>query len=256
MHHRLAPKEHRFRHPVFMFCLDLDELGRLSKTLALFSRNRFNVFSFYDKDHLAAEGETVKHTLMAWLRQEGVDIRENDRIHLLTFPRVFGYIFNPVSFYFCMRESGEPVCAVAEVGNTFGEFKRYLVPVSERRSSGLFVLSAPKEFYVSPFSDLDIRFEFRLRMPGERLSIQIDDYDGTRCVLVTALTGSQRPMTNSCLAWFIVRYPLMTLKVIFLIHWQALLLFLKRIPFFAKAARPERQVDVIHPHQSLIQNRK
>lgn len=256
MHHRLAPKEHRFRHPVFMLCLDLDEIDRLSKTLALFSRNRFNAYSFYDKDHLAAAGETAKHTIMAWLKHEGVDVRGDDRIHLLTFPRVFGYIFNPVSFYFCMRKSGEPVCAIAEVGNTYGEHKRYLVPLSEDESAGLFVLSVPKEFYVSPFSDLDIRFEFRLRMPGDRLAIQVNDHNGARCVLVTALTGSQRPLTNFCLAWFIVQYPLMTLKVILLIHWQALLLYFKRVPFFRKAARPELQVDVIHPHQSLLQNRK
>jgi DUF1365 family protein len=256
MHHRLAPKEHRFCHPVFMFCLDLDEIDRLSKTLTLFSRNRFNAYSFYDRDHLAPEGETAKNTLMTWLENEGVDVRGNDRIHLLTFPRVFGYTFNPVSFYFCMRESGEPVCAVAEVGNTFGEYKRFLVPLSEDGSSDLFVLSTLKEFYVSPFFDLDTRFEFRLRMPGERLAIQVDDHDGNHRVLATALTGRQRTLTNSCLAWFIIWYPLMTLKIILLIHWHALLLYLKRIPYIKKAARPEQQVDVIHPHQSLTQNRK
>jgi len=256
MHHRLAPKEHRFRHPVFMFFLDLDEIDRLSETLTLFSRNRFNAYSFYDRDHLAVAGQTTKHTILAWLKHEGVDVERSDRVFLLTFPRVFGYIFNPVSFYFCMRESGEPLCAVAEVGNTFGEYKRFLVPRTEDGSSHLFTLSTPKEFYVSPFFDLDIRFEFRLRMPGERLAIHVNDHDGTRRVLETSLTGRKRLLTNSCLAWFIVLYPLMTLKVILLIHWHACLLFLKRIPYIKKAARPEQQVDVIHPHQSLIQNRK
>jgi DUF1365 family protein len=256
MHHRLAPRQYRFRHPIFLFCLDLDEVQALSNHLALFSHNRFNVYSFHDKDHLAGKGETVKDNLIHWLRNKGVDASEKDRILLLTFPRVLGYTFNPVSFYFCLRPSGEALCAVAEVGNTFGEFKRYLVPRIGDRDSTRFVLDTPKEFYVSPFMPLDVRFEFRLQLPGGRLALRVLDHAGKECLLTTSLSGRQRNFNASNLARFLVRYPLMTLRVILLIHWHAMKLYLKKIPYIQKAAQPEQQVDVMRPHASLIRDTK
>jgi DUF1365 family protein len=246
-HHRLEPKEHQFRHNVFMFWLDLDELDQIPKNLALFSHNKFNAYSFYDRDHLAEEGETIKENIFQWLKQNNVELQQDDKVMLLTFPRVFGYTFNPVSFYFCFRKSGDPFCAIAEVSNTFKERKRFLLPTTGSELSNRFELRAPKHFYVSPFAKLDIEFHFRLRVPNSRMSILVDDYEGPNRILTTSLTGRQKALTNSRLAWFTLRYPLITLKVIFLIHFQALLLYLKRIPLIGKAANPELQIDVLIP---------
>ena len=250
MHHRLSPKEHRFCHTIFMLWLDLDELDALDARLPGFGRNRFNAYGFYDRDHLSQSGESTKCNIQTWMRRRGVDAREDDRIMLLTFPRVLGYVFNPVSFYFCFRKTGEAICAVVEVGNTFREMKRFLLPGPPVGQDGLFELTAPKHFYVSPFFDLDVKFNFRLRIPDDRLALFVDDYDGADQVLRTRLTGRRFELTGARLGWFSIKYPLITLKVILLIHWHALLLYWKKVPFFRKAAQPERQRDVMRPHES------
>jgi len=252
MHHRLAPRQHRFSYRIFMFYLDLDEVDSLADTIPLFGRNRRNIFSFNDADHLGGSSGTVKAKLLAYLAPHGIDLPTDSRIALLTLPRVFGYVFNPVSFYFCFDATGAPACAVAEVGNTFGEKKLYLLP--QPCSSDRFRLITPKHFYVSPFSDLDLQFDFKLRVPTKTLDIHIDDCLGADRTLLSALTGRRAPLTTGRLAWFIFKYPLVTLWVISLIHWHALLLWLKRIPFHRKESRPELQRDVLHPHESIAGN--
>ena len=136
-----------------------------------------------------------------------------------------------------------------EVGNTFREMKPYLL--REPGNGGTFRLITPKHFYVSPFSPLDLAFDFKLRVPGETLDIHIDDRAGERRVLLSALTGKRAPLTTARLLWFTVKYPLITLKVIFFIHWHAFRLWLKRLPIYRKAANPELQRDVLHPHASI-----
>lgn len=252
MHHRLEPKEHQFRYRIFMFALDLDEVAALPERLGLFSVNRWNLYAFRDRDHLTlagCEGKSLKENVLAYLAQHGIRLPDGGRILLVTLPRVLGHIFNPVSFYFCSDASGAPLCAVVEVGNTFREMKPYLLrePAGER----MFRLVTPKHFYVSPFSPLDLDFDFKLRVPAETLEIHIDDRAGDRRVLLSALTGSRAPLTTARLLWFTLKYPLLTLKVIFLIHWQAFRLWLKRLPFYRKAANPGQQRDVLRPHSSL-----
>lgn len=249
MHHRLAPKENRFTYRLFFFCLDLDELPVLCRKITGFSHNKFNLYSFRDNDHLTGEGG-LKQKLAAYLSKEGVQFPEKGRVILLTLPRVLGYIFNPVSFYFCFDESGHPLCAVAQVGNTFGEMKPYLL--APPSADGVFRLRTPKHFYVSPFSALDLEFDFKLRLPGDHLEIHIDDWQGEKQVLLSSLTGSRVPLTTARLAWLTLKFPLVTLKVIFLIHWQALLLWLKRLPYHSKAANAHLQRDVLNPHHSIV----
>jgi DUF1365 family protein len=118
-------------------------------------------------------------------------------------------------------------------------------------STPAFRLRAPKHFYVSPFSAVDLAFDFHLRIPGERLAVQIDDYDGPHRTLTSTLTGPARPLTDATLAWFLLKYPFLTLRVIALIHWHALRLWMKRVPWFAKAARAGDQRDLHRPHRSL-----
>ena len=268
MHHRLAPKQHHFDYGIFQFCLDLDELDTLSTRLRFFHRNRPALYRFNDADHLPipkAERGTqnvepearnvashllgAKATLLAWIASQGLSLPPDTRVLLLTHCRVFGYIFNPVSFYFCSDATGAPLCAVVEVGNTFRELKPYLLRAPE--SDGRFRLVTPKHFYVSPFSALDLCFDFNLRVPAETLELHIDDRAGERPVLLSALTGRRAPLTTARLLWFTLKYPLITLKVITLIHWHALLLRLRGLPWHRKSAHAGLQRDVFHPHSSI-----
>jgi DUF1365 family protein len=175
------------------------------------------------------------------------------RVTLVTLPRVFGYLFNPVSFYFCYDRTGAPVAALAEVTNTFREMKPYVLGPETRdpATPATFALRTPKHFYVSPFSDVDVAFDFTLRAPGEKLSIQIDDYVGAERTLTSTLAGPRRALTGPRLAWFTLKYPALTLRIIGLIHWHALLLWLKRVPWFAKSARAADQRALYRPHASI-----
>jgi len=252
MHHRLTPKENQFCYRIFMLALDLDEIDEVVRRIPIFSRNCPNLYSFRDRDHLTlagAEGLTVRENIISYLTGHDVPFPATGRITLVTLPRVLGYIFNPVSFYFCHDAAGAPLCAVVEVGNTFGEMKPYLL--REPAGQDFFRLITPKHFYVSPFSPLDLAFDFKLRVPDEALEIHIDDRDGDRRVLLSTLTGKRAPLTTAQLAWFTLKYPLVTLKVIFLIHWQALGLWLRRLPVYRKATGTELQRDVFRPHASL-----
>jgi DUF1365 family protein len=201
--------------------------------------------------HGAVSG--LKARVTAYAAAQGVDL-QGGRIVLVTLPRVFGYLFNPVSFYFCYDRHGAPAAAIAEVTNTFREVKPYFLSgscLSATTGGGEFKLRLPKHFYVSPFSDVDVAFDFTLRTPGPRLSIQIDDYVGPDRTLTSTVSGPRSELTSARLAWFTLKYPALTLRVIALIHWHALRLWLKRVPWFAKASRPDDQRDVFRPHHSI-----
>jgi uncharacterized protein len=281
MHHRFAPRVHGFAYRIFLFALDLDELETLPRQLGLFSVNRRNFYSFRERDYLPT-GEplhpadekgsgqlspdharhptggvapSLKARVVAYLAERGVDLA-GGRVLLVTLPRILGYGFNPVSFYFCYDGSGEPVAALAEVTNTFREMKPYFLGPETRAAADAgttFHRRTPKDFYVSPYSDVDVAFDFSLRAPGERLAVQIDDYREGARTLTSTLTGPRRELTGARLAWWTLKYPLLTLRVIFLIHWHALLLRLKRLPWFPKAARADGQRDLYRPHSSIIQ---
>jgi hypothetical protein len=236
-----------------MFYVDLDEIDLLAKRLWMFSRNRFNFFSFRDAEHLqlpAGNSDKTKSTkehITGYLRQNGVAI-DGGKIMLLTNMNILGYNFNPVSFYFCFDASGQPLCSVAEVSNTFREMKPYFMGAGDLVGD-TFYQQTPKYFYVSPFIDHDTSFEFKLRIPEERLNIRIDDYgDGERFFLST-LTGKKKELTNGRLLWYSIRFPFLTLKVITLIHWHALRLWLKKIPFHKKADHKDLQRDVYRRYE-------
>lgn len=252
MHHRLEPKVHQFRYRIFMFSIDLDELPKITKNVFGFSWNGPGMYSFRETDHLSIVDGDLKQNIREYLSRNGIAFPPGGRVQLITLPRVLGYIFNPVSFYFCYTAEDEPVCAIAEVGNTFGEMKPYLL--TNREPDGTFRLVAPKHFYVSPFSDLDLAFDFKLKLPGDAMEIHIDDRKGDRRILLSALTGKRVELTSPRLAWLTLKYPFITLKVIFLIHWHALLLWLKRVPLHLKEENPDLQQDVLRPHASIAAN--
>ena len=240
-HHRLKPKPHRFGFRLFMFYLDLDELPRLDRRLRLFKRNRAGVFSFFDADHLREGQGDVRKNLSVYLKKSNIELG-GGKVFLLTHARMLGYVFNPVSFYFCFDERGEPLCAVPEVNNTFGEMKPFLLDRTSR-SAGGFHKRVPKLFYVSPFMSLDVQFGFHLTIPSESVSIQIEDFEGGEKIFYASLQGVRRPLTDAKLAWFALKYPCLTLRIILAIHWHALRLALKRVTFHRKAANLQMQRD-------------
>ncbi|NJM36823.1 MAG: DUF1365 domain-containing protein [Akkermansiaceae bacterium] len=253
MHCRLKPKRHAFNYRVFMFCVNLDELSSLDKKLIGFSHNRFNLFSINDVDHIdVGEAGGIRANLIAWLAQQGVECPPDSKIKLVTFPRVLGYGFNPVSFYYVNHHSGEPIIAVAEVVNTFREMKLYMI--QNQNSTGIWSSRVTKNFYVSPFSDPGAEFDFKLNHPAEKWCVNIDNYDGGERTLISSVHGEKRGLTSARLFWYMFKYPLLSLKIISLIHWHALVLWIFRVPFVRKTERREAQIDVMRPHSSLTKN--
>ena len=247
MHHRLSPKTHRFNYNVFMFYVDLDEISLLAEKFGMLSRNTFGFFSFRDSEHLQLKkGVTrpVKENILEFLAANEVKVVP-EKIMLLTNFNVLGYNFNPVSFYFCFDAESNPICAVAEVSNTFREMKPYLLDIS-RLLNGEFVLRVPKYFYVSPFINHDAEFDFHLYIPSDKLNIRIDDYSENKRIFISTLTGEKKSITTRNLLFYALRFPLIPLRIMFLIHWNASLLWMKKIRFFRKAEFPELQKDVLN----------
>lgn len=252
-HSRIRPEHHAFTYQVFMFCVDIDKLSSLSNRLFGFSHNRFNLFSIDDHDHVAlGHLGGIRGNLTAWLAEQGILCPDDAQIQLLTFPRVFGYGFNPVSFYDIKSKCGEPLIAVAEVVNTFREMKLYAM--THLNSERVWQRRVIKNFYVSPFSDPGDEFDFKLGIPGEKWRVNIDNYTSDKCSLRSSIRGEQRELTTGRLLGYAFKYPLLSLKIIGLIHWHALRLWMKRVPFFRKNQRREAQLDVIRPHTSLNKN--
>lgn len=270
LHERFAPKQHRFVYSLFYLAIDLDELPALSRRSALFSVNRSNLFSFREADYLPLheplynpssgsadiagdeESSTLKERVRRFCASQGADFGPNGRVLLVTLPRVLGYLFNPVSFYYCFDQDGNAACAIAEVTNTFKEVKPFFIPASKiGTGAATFHRRLPKDFYVSPFSSLSLEFDFLLRRPAEKLAVQIDDYEHGQRVLHTALTGARVELGSARLTWFTFKYPLLTLAVIARIHWQALILWLRRVPYFAKADNATHQRNLYRPHVSI-----
>ncbi len=242
MHHRLRPRQRSFRYRVFMLEVDLDDLPQHP----CLGHNRFNLFSIDDRDHIdlgLAGG--IRPNLTEWLARQGTHLPTGARVRLVTFPRVLGYGFNPVSFYYVDDAAGAPLLAVAEVVNTYREMKLY--QVDAQGADGFLRRKLPKDFYVSPFSDPGDFFDFRLGLPGDDWRVNIDDFDAEGKVLTSSIRGVSRPLTNSALLGCAIKYPLLSLKIIGLIHWHALLLWLRGVPYFRKRERLEAQLDVLRP---------
>ncbi|MBC8125830.1 MAG: DUF1365 domain-containing protein [Gloeobacteraceae cyanobacterium ES-bin-144] len=249
-HCRVKPKRHAFTYQVFMLAFDLDDLTSIARRIPCLSHNGFNLFSINDCDHVnLGESGGIRPNLMRWLSNQGISVPGDVRIQLVTFPRVLGYGFNPVSFFYIRTADGKPLITVAEVVNTFREMKLY--PLDGIGKDGLWHRRVAKNFYVSPFSDPGMDFDFHIGLPEDSWRVNIDVYDPSGRVMLTAMHGEQRTLTSARLFWYAFKYPALSLKIIGLIHWHALLLWLKKVPYFRKNQRLEAQLDVMRPHTSL-----
>jgi len=247
MHKRLRPVEHQFSYSTFFLRVPLSSLDRISNRF--FSVNRFNLLSLHARDYGPRDGSDLATWAHALLASEGIS-EANGEIVLQTYPRLFGYAFNPITIWYCFDQHGALRAAICEVSNTFGESHHYLVTHNDNRAiQHNDWLTARKVFHVSPFCEVRgfyrFRFEQTFNVVGARAFAQIDFFDGsadTDKLIVTTLNGTPHPLT----AWRVVNtiftYPLMTIGVVARIHWQAFKLWRKNLPFFAKPVPPSAKV--------------
>ncbi len=244
-HRRLQPFEHAFRYSAFSMVLDIDRVDELAHGLKLFSSERFNLFSFFAKDHGSRDGSPLRPWVENELAKAGID-QYPERIEVLCFPRILGFVFNPLSVYFCVDAAGALFAIVYEVKNTFGGQHTYVGeaanhPGADERAAPH---GADKAFYVSPFIDMEARYAFTTSLPGERLSLTIDETCPEGPILWAGWFGKMRPLADSNLAKAFFRYPLMTLKVVVGIHWQALRLLLKGAKYRPQPVDPEMNSEI------------
>ena len=240
-HRRRGPRVHAFRYRLCLFYLDLDELPELDRTVRFFSANRRNAVAFHDRDHLDGRGGDTAPRVASVLRNAGVRLRE-PKIFLLTGCRILGYVFNPISLYYCHEGPGGPLRAVvAEVNNTFGERHLYVLrhrlnPASDT-SRHAARYRAPKALYVSPFLATDGHYDFHFAPVGPRLSVGILQYEGGRPTLDAQFWGRRVELTSRSVAGLLATRRLAAVKTIAAIHAEALRLWWKGIPVRPRPAR-------------------
>lgn len=239
-HRRSRPFTYDLDHGVYYFALDLDELDDVFGRLRLVGRNRRSVVEFRDADHLPTPAKDVRADLLAHLRAEGID-PDGWRVTLVTCLRVLGYVFNPASFFLCRDGRGTLQVVVVEVHNTFGD--RHLYTLRQTRPDGPFVAAMDKEFFVSPFIEMDARYAVHVRDEPSGLRIAINVREGGQPLLSTSLVLRRLRLTDRSLLRLLLRHPLVSHKTIIAIHWHALRLWLK-------GARFLRRSEAIRPHQA------
>lgn len=240
-HQRLRPVTHRLKYNVYSFLFDLETIDADIAGLRWVSRNRPNVFSFYDRDHGDGAGADLLTAVRAKLR--GAGFAGDGKVLLLCYPRLLGYVFNPLSIYYCYDRTGALEAVLYEVNNTFGGRHSYLIGAAN--GGERIEQSTDKLFHVSPFIDMEMRYRFSITQPGEnvRLSINVDDADG---VLLNARFGGVRTaVSDRALVSLFFRYPLMTLKIIVGIHVEAVKLMAKGLRLRA-GAEPEHRMTVVN----------
>lgn len=225
MHRRLSQVTYRFRYKVFSVCVDVDELPALHRRLRFFSHNLFNLVSLYDRDHGPRDGTALRPWLEALLAARGVEL-DGGSIRLLCFPRVLGYVFNPMCVWYCHHRDGSLRAVVCEVRNTFGGMHHYVLTASGQPMDWQAEYRARKVFHVSPFIQPEGEYRFRFQEPAARVRVAIDQYADNRPLLKATVGGERRALTDATLWALCLRLPFMTLKIIAAIHWQALKIWL------------------------------
>jgi len=243
MHCRLRPMRHRFVYQLFSALFDVDEIPSLARRLRLFSHNRFNLFSYHDRDHGPRDGSPLRPWVERHLRARGIDLG-GGRMFIHCLPRLFGYGFNPLSVIWCYDAGGTLRAILYEVKNTFGEQHGYLIPVEGGRVRTASIRQrATKTFYVSPFIGMEAEYHFRVHEPEDRLSIVIRETVPEGDLLVATHIAGRRKLGDLTLLRAALAYPLVTIKVIAAIHWEALKLWLKGARLYGRPPAPAEDVS-------------
>ncbi|MBP6690417.1 MAG: DUF1365 domain-containing protein [Hyphomonadaceae bacterium] len=232
----VRPGKHRLRYSVFMLTVDLNTPP---EGLNLLKHNRNALFALFDRDHAGRKDAPLKPQIEAKLREAGI-AWDGGRIVLLTMPRLFNYVFNPLSVYFCYRRDGSVAALVHEVSNTFGESHFYVLP-PRVQENGAITQACAKEFFVSPFLEGGLTYEFTVTPPDERVAVAMTVRRGEEIALTASFAGARRELTDAQLFRVWMGNPLMTLKVIAGIHWEALLMWLKGVRFLGRRGQLPRQ---------------
>lgn len=240
-HTRLQPVHHDFEYRVYYGLFDIDELDYLDRRLRLFSVGKRNLASFYPEDHGPIDGSSLRVWAEAVLGEAGVDI-DGGRIELLAFPRILGYAFNPLSVWYCYGSDGDLKGVLHEVRNTFGDRHVYVVPIDDEKAHRH---SFNKAMHVSPFNPMEQSYHFTVNRPGKRLQVAIELADNNGTVFRAGMRLSRIPLTDRGLLEVFVTHPLVTLKVIAGIHWQALRLWVKGAAYRKRPRPPADSITIV-----------
>tara|TARA_Y100000591_G_scaffold321378_1_gene336331 strand:- start:368 stop:1129 length:762 start_codon:yes stop_codon:yes gene_type:complete len=231
IHQRFKPKKHFFKYSVFSLLIDLSDLKNLDKQIKFFSLNKFNLISFFEKDHGNRDGSA----LIDWVKKnlEANNIKNNDiKIKLLCYPRIFGYVFNPLSVFYIYNLEDKLISILYEVKNTFGEQHTYIFKVEN--DDNLFQHNCSKKFHVSPFIEMNCDYFFKILKPGENISVIINQYQEDEKILFASQDGIRANLNSKELLKSYLKHPLMTFKIISAIHFEAFKLWTKGIKFIKK----------------------
>jgi uncharacterized protein len=239
-HRRFSPRAHEFTYPVFMAFLDVDRLPELMGVSPFSSYNRWNWTSYCERDHFGDPAQSLRQRLSEDAARHGITVPDGP-IYLLTHLRYFGYVFNPVSFFYFYDRSRKLAFMMAEVSNTFGESHNYwLTPANQRESPAAKRYTTSKKLHVSPFMDMNLDYDWIFTPPGHRLVAHMNTIADGRPFFDATLQLEHRPWESRELRRVLAAYPFMTLRVIGAIHWEALKLWLKQVPVFTHPAKLAR----------------
>ena len=239
VHKRFKPKIHFFKYKVFSLFLDLSELFFLDQNLKIFSYNKFNIISFYDKDHGPRDGTSIQNWVIKNLQKNNISIK-NIKIKIFCYPRILGYVFNPLSVFFVYNKNSKLISILYEVKNTFGEQHTYVFKTN--KDEGLIKHKCRKKFYVSPFIEMNCKYFFKILIRKRKISIVIDQYDNEGKLLYASQEGTRSKLNNKNLIKSYLKHPIMTLKVILAIHYEAFKLRIKGIKYVKKKIKIKNNI--------------
>ena len=238
IHKRFKPKEHFFKYNVFSLLIDLSELDELNKKIRFFSFNKFNLISFHEKDHGERDGSSIIEWVKLNLKNNNISY-DKIKIKLLCYPRILGYVFNPLSVFFVYDENEKLISILYEVKNTFGEQHTYIFKTQDTK---IIRNSCSKKFHVSPFIEMECNYKFRVSKPSDKISIIIDQSDKEGKLLFASQDGDVKNFSNKNLLISFILHPLMTFKVIVAIHYEAFKLWIKGIKFIKKKLKIKNNI--------------